>query len=172
MRKSIAAGVVAAASVGIILGGTGIASAASKTIPEGWGVYLVNSQIRPGIYTTQGAPAGQTCSWVRGRGEPLRVETIASGKAKGPATVKIEETDDVFITSGCSGWTLEKPQHEGFLSSGSLSGSLDFGSLTRTLTGSLEVGSAAGALGGSVAAGSLINGSSANGSAANGSAGS
>lgn len=167
MRKSIAAGVVAAASVGIVLGGNGIASAASKTIPEGTGFYRVNTDIRPGIYSTQGAIVGgnQVCSWVRGDLKSLKMETIAFGEGKGPTTVKIEDTDDVFITAGCSGWTLDKPQHEGFLSSGSLSGSLDFSSVTDTLVSSLELGSAAGAVGGSLATGSLIKGSSESGSA-------
>ena len=164
MRKSIAAGVVAAASVGIILGGAGVASAASKTIPEGPGTYLVNKDIRPGIYTTRGpAGEGETCSWKRGERKSLRVVTIASGKSTGPATVKIEDTDDVFITVGCGEWKMEKQMDEGFLPSGSLSGWLDIGSLTRPLVSSLELGSAAGALGGSVAAGSLVSGSSANG---------
>ncbi|CAM3154476.1 Secreted protein [Prescottella defluvii] len=164
MRKSIATGVVAAASVGIILGGAGVASAASKTIPEGPGTYLVNKDIRPGIYTTQGAPdEGQTCSWMRGERKSLRVEPIASGKSTGPATVKIEETDDVFVTVGCGEWKMERLMDEGFLPSGSLSGSLDIGSLTRPLVSSLELGSAAGALGGSVAAGSLARGSAENG---------
>ncbi|WFR71950.1 hypothetical protein P9209_25440 [Prescottella defluvii] len=111
MRKSIAAGVVAAASAGIILGGTGIASAASKTIPEGWGVYGVNSQIRPGTYATEGGIDGkQTCTWMRGKRHLAHIEPIASGKSIGPTTVKIEETDDVFVTNGCSGWKLESPQ--------------------------------------------------------------
>ncbi|WP_430331518.1 hypothetical protein [Rhodococcus sp. ACT016] len=169
MRKSIAAGVVAAASVGVILGGTGIASAASKTVPEGWGIYSVNSKIRPGTYATEGGLDGkQTCTWVRGKVRLAHIESIASGKSTGPTTVKIEDTDDVFITNGCSGWKLVTPQDGGFLHSGSLSGSLDFGSLTDGLVGSLEAGAAAGSLGGSLggalATGSLVNGSSQNGS--------
>lgn len=162
MRKSIAAGVVAAASVGIILGGTGIASAASKTIPEGTGMYYVNKDIRPGIYSTEGAlvDGDQTCTWVRGTMKTLRMEPIASGKTKGATTVKIEETDDVFITSGCGEWTQDTQLDGGFLHS--LFGSLDVGSLVDPLVGSLEVGSAAGSLGGSLATGSIINGSLAN----------
>jgi len=109
---------------------------------------------------------------VRAKSNLMHFEPIASGKSTGPTTVKIEETDDLFITNGCAGWKLETPQDGGFLHSGSLSGSLDFGSLTHGLVGSLEAGAAAGSFGGSLATGSIVNGSSGNGSAANGSTGS
>ncbi|WP_430336022.1 hypothetical protein [Rhodococcus sp. ACT016] len=157
MRKFIAAGAVAAASVGIVLGGTGVASAASNTIASGEGVYRVGYDIRPGTYTTQGALNGyQNCFWARANVGPYGVIPIAYGETQIPTTVTIDSRDGAFITSGCSGWVREN-DGPGSLDSGSLTGSLDTGSLTGSLAGSLigganngSVGSLAGGLLGSL----------------------
>lgn len=154
MRKTIAAGIVAAASAGIILTGTGIASAATGTIPAGEGVYRVNYDIRPGTYSTQGAVSGyQSCFWARANVGPYGVIPIAAGETQGPTTVTIDSRDGAFITSGCSGWVREDDAL-GSLDAGSLTGSADTGSLSGSLTGSL-LGGANNGSAGSLAGGLL-----------------
>ena len=160
MRKTITAGIIAAASAGIILGGTGIASAASNTIPAGQGVYRVNYDIRPGTYTTQGALVGgyQSCVWARAAVTSYGVQPIAFGETMGPTTVKIESGDDVFITSGCGEWVRDNDGTGSLGSTGSAdtssAGSADTSSLAGSLAGSL-IGGANNGSSGSLA-GSLL----------------
>ncbi|MDH6282909.1 hypothetical protein [Prescottella agglutinans] len=165
MRKAFAAGLVAAASAGIVLAGTGVASAAPSTIPGMRGVYQVNVDVAPGTYKTQGTAYGamQPCTWMRakmtagGGAIPLAV-----GQLTGPGEVTIESTDDIFLTAGCADW--KRVGGGGSLDTGSLTGSLDAGSLggsvdSGSLTGSLDTGSLTGSLTGSILGGAN-NGSS------------
>lgn len=154
MRKIIAAGAVAAASVGIILGGTGVASAASTTIPGMQGVYAVGLDVTPGTYTSEGSVLGwQPCTWARAKVTVNGPEPIAVGQLTGPGQVTIESSDDVFITAGCADWTLVSGT--GSLDAGSLdAGSLNTGSLAGGILGSLNNGSV-GSLAGSLLGGVL-----------------
>lgn len=155
VRKLWAAGAVAAASVGIVLGGTGVASAASTTIPGMQGVYAVGFDVAPGTYSTEGAVLGamQPCTWVRAKVTVNGPEPIAVGQFLGPGQVTIESSDDVFITAGCADWTLVSAA--GSLDAGSLgAGSLNTGSLAGGVLGSLNNGPA-GSLAGSLLGGIL-----------------
>lgn len=74
---------------------------AANTFP-GSGVFLVNSQIVPGIYSS----TGTSCYWARlsGAGGTLG-EIIANDNVDGQALVTIDPSDFAFETSRCGEWT-------------------------------------------------------------------
>jgi hypothetical protein len=69
----------------------------------GEGDHVVNAQIRPGRYRSEG---GSRCAWERlrdFRGEGRR-GVIAAERVAGPAVVEIAPTDAAFSSSGCGSW--------------------------------------------------------------------
>jgi len=67
------------------------------------GTFAVGTEILPGIYSSPGPLAGETCYWRRVGAEDTTVENALT---KQPQTVQIDPTDVAFKTSGCQGWTL------------------------------------------------------------------
>jgi hypothetical protein len=76
-----------------------------SSIP-GTGMFTVNTDVRPGTYTTTGPAPGQAgCTWARLRGSTGQpADIIDSGTPQGHATVTVEPGDALFVTNGCADW--------------------------------------------------------------------
>jgi hypothetical protein len=72
----------------------------------GGGTQLVNTDVPPGRYTSQ----GDTCYWERLSGLTGSFEEIIqNGNVEGQAIVEILPTDVAFNSSMCGDWTLYQP---------------------------------------------------------------
>lgn len=69
------------------------------TIPSS-GTYLVNVDIAPGIYRTNG---GYGCYWARLRSLDTD-DVIDNNVSDGPQVVEIKPTDMAFLTKACASW--------------------------------------------------------------------
>ncbi len=69
---------------------------------DGDGTFVVGSDIPPGLYSSPGPLAGETCYWRRIGAEDA---TVANALTKKPQTVQIDPTDTAFKTNGCQAWT-------------------------------------------------------------------
>ena len=83
----------------------------SGTIVDG--MWLVGSDIQPGLYRTSGPSGELNCEW--GRLQNLsEVEGIflpfstdgTRGYESGPTYVEIKDTDKFFYSDSCEAWTL------------------------------------------------------------------
>lgn len=99
---------IAASDAGFTAKNCGTFSAAlapitsSPTAPFGDGVYIVNFDIRPGVWE---APGGNGCYWQRSsRFSGSRFDRIQSGQLTGPHRVTIAAGDRGFDTQGCGTW--------------------------------------------------------------------
>jgi len=80
--------------------------APSGGIP-GDGTYVVGSDIKPGIYRSDGPQGGlvTSCYWARLSGTSGEAkDIIANNATSGQATVMIAATDKAFTTTGCKAW--------------------------------------------------------------------
>jgi hypothetical protein len=72
------------------------------------GTYLVGTDIRPGLYLSQGASGAGNCSWTRlssgGSGDVSNV--VAQGDSRGAQYALIAPTDKAFETHGCQMWSI------------------------------------------------------------------
>lgn len=75
---------------------------ASPVAPFGDGTYLVNTDVAPGRWRSDGAG---TCYWARLSNFTGRDHIIANHIDKGPAIVEISPSDRGFNSSGCGMWT-------------------------------------------------------------------
>ncbi len=67
------------------------------------GLYVVGSQIAPGVYASAGPVAGTSCYWKRvGAGDAILDNALTAQ----PQVVQIEATDVAFKTRGCQPWQL------------------------------------------------------------------
>lgn len=77
----------------------------------GNGMFVVNSDIEPGTYSSRPAPNGyvEICFWRRLKDTSgSRDSTIDGDVAQGSATVTIKRTDGAFETRGCQDWKRVK----------------------------------------------------------------
>ncbi|MBJ7341925.1 MAG: hypothetical protein JHC64_29820 [Mycolicibacterium sp.] len=79
-------------------------AAAPRTTIDADGVYAVNTDIAPGVYSTAGPVGDGACFWKR-IGNPDGA-TIDNALTKKPQTVQIDPTDQSFKTNGCQPWQL------------------------------------------------------------------
>lgn len=75
---------------------------ASPASPFGDGTYIVNVDVAPGRWRSDGAG---TCYWARLSSFTGRDDIIANSIAKGPSIVEISPGDRGFNSSGCGTWT-------------------------------------------------------------------
>lgn len=75
---------------------------ASPSSPFGDGTYIVNTDVAPGRWRSDGAGS---CYWARLRNFTGRDDIIANNIAKGPSIVEISPGDRGFNSSGCGTWT-------------------------------------------------------------------
>lgn len=72
------------------------------------GIYLVGTDIRPGLYLTLGATGGGNCAWIRhsasGGGDVANV--IDRGESSEAQYALIAPTDKTFETHGCQTWSI------------------------------------------------------------------
>jgi hypothetical protein len=74
----------------------------------GDGTYLVNSEIKPGMYISQG---GEGCYWEREKDLTGSLDSIAANdNAEGQAIVQIAPADAAFKTDGCANWVPFAPK--------------------------------------------------------------
>ena len=80
----------------------GPAPAGPKTTIDHDGVFVVGTDIVPGIYTSAGPVGSGVCYWKR-LGDDAK-QPIDNAMSKKPQVVKIDPTDKTFKTDGCQAW--------------------------------------------------------------------
>lgn len=72
------------------------------------GTYVVDKDIRPGLYVTLGASGGDVCSWTRlvSISSHGVSNVIDHGEARDAQYAQIASTDEAFETHGCQAWRI------------------------------------------------------------------
>jgi hypothetical protein len=73
------------------------------TVIDTDGVYVVGTDVVPGIYTSAGPVEGDTCYWRRVGADGA---TLANALSSQPQIVQINAEDAAFKTRGCQPWQL------------------------------------------------------------------
>lgn len=75
------------------------------TVIDHNGIFTVGADILPGVYTSPGPVAGDTCYWRRIGADGT---TLDNALTKQPQVVQIDATDKAFKTNGCQTWQLSE----------------------------------------------------------------
>lgn len=97
--------------VGVPVAPTGDESIDGPSLPTnrvGNGVWMVNSEIIPGVYAID-VPEGEACYWERLKGTDGNIDAIIeNGLIEGPAhaEIRVRKSDNAVRSDGCPAWVL------------------------------------------------------------------